>query len=166
MAVGDTLRFAGAAGCEENDGGSIRRLLFKLSLGAGGIQQFLQYRLFTDAPVGVVVKADKSEGQPFDRFAPRKFARSLDMGEQERSVRDLQSIIDFRRGIPVVQRGRNKTGLEASQIVDQQRRTVRHKGGDTITLAKPELQVACSQSRRGLINFTPGSCRRQRNQGV
>ncbi len=75
--------------------------------------------------------------------------------QQQRCAADFQSMIDFRRHIAIVERRRHQTGLQTSQIVNDQRRAIGHQRCDPIAGFQAQRQVLCRQPGADLIELPP-----------
>ena len=93
---------------------------------------------------------------PADVYHPDvQFAREAARGEvvgalgvrRARPPADGQRVVDLRCGVAVVERCRHQSGLEAREVVHDQREPVRHQRRDAVTHGEAEPEVVRRQTR-------------------
>src|SRR5688572_10246528 len=74
----------------------------------------------------------------------------LSVRDQQRRTADIQSMIDLGCLVAIVERRRDKSGLEAGQIMDKKRSAVRQQRGHAVAMSKAQPQIVPGQPSRSL----------------
>src|SRR6476660_8219585 len=81
-------------------------------------------------------------------FARGKHVVPLGVRDYERRTADVQSMIDLWSLVAVVKRRRHKSGLDAGQIMNDQRAAIRQQRGHAIARSEAHRQILFGKPRR------------------
>jgi hypothetical protein len=191
--VSDPLGRPGAAGGEEDDGGRawVRRRIERqrrrgeevvelVVPGGGGIGEAGRDGRAIGAPGGVfrgarlgpsdgprgrvgVAEDDRPQREAGGELGGGDVGGALGVGDQRPRPGHAERVVDLARRVAVVQRRRDQSGLEAGEVVDDQRDPVRHQRGDAVADRQAQLPVAAGQPRALRLELAPGHRQRHRD---
>ena len=77
------------------------------------------------------------------------------MSEDDPGGADIEGVVDLRRGVAIIERGQHQPGLEAGEVVDEQRGTVRHERRHAVARLQAERQIVGREPAGRLVEVRP-----------
>jgi hypothetical protein len=87
--------------------------------------------------VGIVIM-NPTKGQSAGPLALGEVRVALGMGDEHRGAADLQSVIDFRRLIAIVERCGHQPGADAGEVMNDQLATIWQERCDAVAGLEPQ----------------------------
>ncbi len=157
--MGHALGRTGAAGGEEDGGGRVR-LRRRQDRGRRlGRDQSLE------AQIAVTFRAvgDDAERQ-LGRLARGDIGGAFGMGQNDARPAHLKGMIDLGRRITVVQRRHDQAGLEAGEVMGDQRGAIRHQRRHAVAGLETKREIVAGKPVRALLELGPRPGLLQRHQ--
>ena len=98
---------------------------------------------------------DLTQRKPSSQGAGCEIGNSFCMNKESAGFADIQSMINFRSRITIVERSRHQAGFETREIVHDEVRAVRHERCDAVAGLESEPEQASGQTVAPFIKFTP-----------
>ena len=159
VGMGDPLRAPGTAGGKEDHRRCRRRRRRRRRRG-------LPLHQLAESP-GRSGRAAVADGAPWQlrgELACGQILLPLGVRNQGTGSADRQGMIDLRRHVAVIEGRRDQPRLETGQVVNDERRTIRHQRSDPIARAQPQTEQTGSQPIAEVIERAPRPARIRRDQ--